>query len=98
MRLAVRRASCWFTRTEGLDRKQGKRMSGKRSPRGSARTPAMTPLIELARTQLHDGKFADAQATARRAVGLSPKNTEAHLLLAEAQQRAGRPHEAVATL
>jgi predicted O-linked N-acetylglucosamine transferase (SPINDLY family) len=76
-------------------------MNGKRS-RSSPKRPAGrasdgAALAELARVQMQEGKFADAEATARRLVALSPKSAEAIVLLGETQRQKSRPNDAVAT-
>jgi len=73
-----------------------------RSKRGrneeTARATSGAVLVELANKQLQEGKFADAESTARRLVASNPKAVEGRLLLAEAQRHAGRRHDAVLTL
>ena len=73
-------------------------MSSKRSPRVTGRTSTLASFIELARTQLRDGRLAEAELPARQAIALDRKSVEAHLLLAESQQRRGRHNDAILTL
>ena len=72
--------------------------SGKPNPVGVGRATSAGALIELARRQSQDGKRAEAEATLRRAIADSPKNREAHFLLAEVQGALGKRQDAVATL
>jgi protein O-GlcNAc transferase len=84
--------------TGGNNHQRDKWMSSKRSPRVTGRVSAVDSLIELARSQLRNGRVADAEPTARRAIALNRKSVEAHLLLAESEQRQGRRNDAVLTL
>ena len=73
-------------------------MSGKRSTPVTGRASAIASIIDLARTQLREGRPAEAEPTARRAIALDRKSVDARLLLAESQQRTGRRNDAVLTL
>jgi len=73
-------------------------MSGKRSTPVTGRASAIASIIDLARTQLREGRPAEAEPTARRAIALDRRSVEARLLLAESQQRTGRRNDAVLTL
>jgi Flp pilus assembly protein TadD len=53
------------------------------------------PLLALARAQVEEGRFAEAEATARRLVAVAPGNAEAQVLLGEALRRRGRLNDAV---
>lgn len=68
--------------------------SGQPKNRAAPKGPG-NPLFELARTQLREGRFADAEATARRLVAAAPKSAETHILLAKALLQRGKPHDAV---
>ncbi len=74
--------------------------SGKAKGTGgpAKRSASAEELGELAGQQLRAGKFADAEATARRMLTINPRNLDALLLVADAQRRSGRPHDAVLTV
>jgi predicted O-linked N-acetylglucosamine transferase (SPINDLY family) len=65
---------------------------------GVSRATPGAALVELANRQLQEGKFADAESTARRLVASNKKSIEGWLLLAEAQRHGGRRHDAALTL
>ena len=65
---------------------------------GGSRPTKARPLIELARRRAQEGKRAEAEATLLRVIADSPKNRDAHFLLADVQNALGKQHDAVVTM
>src|SRR5262249_2176138 len=65
---------------------------------GGSRSTKARALIEQARRRVQDGKRAEAEATLLRVIADSPKNREAHFLLADVQNALGKQQDALVTL